>query len=86
MSRALDCQVYYNSHEQDAAGRRRDRSSAADPGAAHRLLQLGVSPRLDLPAVLLAEPGGKLRILGLRLTLRRGGAACAAEGHPRRRA
>ena len=66
MSR-FECQVFFNSHEQDSPV---DGAVdvAADPGAAHRLLQLGVSPRHDLPAVLLVEPGGKIRILGLRLS------------------
>jgi|CXWL01.1.fsa_nt_gi thioredoxin reductase (NADPH) len=40
---------------------------ARDPSSAHVLLRLGVSPRADLPALLQAEPNGKLRVLGLRL-------------------
>lgn len=80
MSR-LECQVFYNSHEQDAPAEGAV-DVAADPGAAHRLLQLGLSPRHDLPAVLLAEPGGKLRILGLRLSSGEVAKLCAAEGLP----
>lgn len=40
---------------------------AADPEAAQHLLRLGISSERDLPAVALAEPGGKVRLLGLRL-------------------
>jgi glutaredoxin len=80
MSR-LECQVFYNSHEQEAPVEGAV-DVAADPGAAHRLLQLGLSPRHDLPAVLLAEPGGKLRILGLRLSSGEVAKLCAAEGLP----
>ena len=40
---------------------------AADPSAAHQLIKLGISPRKDLPAVLLTDAGDKLRVIGLRL-------------------
>lgn len=83
MSR-FECQVFFNSHEQDAPAAGAV-DVAADPGAAHRLLQLGVSPRHDLPAVLLVEPGGKLRILGLRLSSEEVARLCAAEGLPAER-
>jgi len=41
---------------------------ATDPEAAEHLLRLGISSERDLPALAFAEPGGKVRILGLRLT------------------
>ena len=48
-------------------------------------MQLGISPRADLPAVLLTEPGGKIRIVGLRLSRRgdRAGSPPAAACRPR---
>jgi glutaredoxin len=67
---ALECHVYYDSTQHpeppEACGDRVDLH--ADPAAGHLLIKLGLSPRTDLPAVLLSEPGGKLRIIGLRLT------------------
>jgi mycoredoxin len=70
MSHLLECHVYYDStlHEQppgDCAGQV---DLANDPAAGQRLMKLGLSTRTDLPAVLLTEPGGKIRLLGLRLT------------------
>ncbi|HYG61805.1 MAG TPA: glutaredoxin family protein [Thermoanaerobaculia bacterium] len=69
MSQSLRCHVYYDSTLHPAppseCGERVD--LAAEPAAAARLERLGVSPAVDLPAVLLTEPDGKLRILGLRL-------------------
>jgi mycoredoxin len=66
----LECQVYYDSTRHPvppvACGNRVDLS--ADPAAEQRLARLGISPRADLPAVLLIEPGGKIRIVGLRLS------------------
>jgi len=66
----LDCHVYYDStrHAEPPAecGDRVD--LAADPEAAGLLGRLGLSPADDLPAVLLTEPGGKIRIVGLRLS------------------
>ena len=41
---------------------------ASDPSAAHELLRLGISPRRDLPALTLTEPGGRLVLLGTRLS------------------
>ena len=41
---------------------------AENPSAAHDLIKLGVSPRSDLPAVTVEGAGGKLRVLGLRLS------------------
>jgi glutaredoxin len=65
----LDCHVYYDSTRQPLppaeCGDRVD--LAADPEAAGRLARLGLSPA-DLPAVLLTEPDGKIRIVGVRLS------------------
>lgn len=65
----LECQVYYDSTQhpepQGACGERLDLH--ADPAAGHSLIRLGLSPRADLPAVLLSEPGGRLRLVGVRL-------------------
>lgn len=70
MSQFLDCHVYYDSQRHIEppvqCGDRID--LASDPEAAGQLARLGISPEADLPAVLLTEPGGKLRILGVRLT------------------
>ena len=66
----LDCHVYYDStrHAEPPAdcGDRID--LAAAPETADLLVRLGISPAEDLPAVLLTEPGGKIRIVGLRLS------------------
>jgi mycoredoxin len=65
----LDCHVYYDSTRQPMppaeCGDRVD--LAADPEAAGRLARLGLSPD-DLPAVLLTEADGKIRIVGVRLS------------------
>lgn len=70
MNHSLECHVYYDSTRQPEpsveSGACVDLS--ADPAAGHQLIRLGISPRTDLPAMLLTEPGGKIRILGLRLT------------------
>jgi mycoredoxin len=70
MNDSLECHVYYDSTRQPEppveSGARVDLS--ADPSAGHHLIRLGISPRTDLPAMLLTEPGGKIRILGLRLS------------------
>ncbi len=66
----LDCHVYYDSTRQPeppaACGDHVD--LAADPEAAGLLARLGLSPEADLPAVLLTEPDGKIRLVGVRLT------------------
>lgn len=66
----LDCHVYYDSarHAEPPAECGDPIDLAADPRAAERLLRLGISPESDLPAVLLTEPDGKIRIVGVRLT------------------
>ena len=65
----LDCHVYYDSTRQpEPSAECGDRVDlAADPEAAGRLATLGLSPD-DLPAVLLTEPDGKIRIVGVRLS------------------
>jgi mycoredoxin len=70
MSHSLDCHVYYDStrHPAPPAGCGDRIDVAADSGAADRLERLGIAPEADLPAVLLTEPGGKIRIVGLRLS------------------
>jgi mycoredoxin len=66
---SLECSIYYDSTQhpapQPACGERLDLH--ADPDAGHSLIQLGLSPRHDLPVLLLSEPGGKLRLVGFRL-------------------
>lgn len=67
----LTCQYIYNS----ALGDRVSVPSsgfavdlAENPQAAHQLIKLGISPRKDLPAVLVTDAAGKLRLIGLRLS------------------
>ena len=60
----LECKVYHDSSE---------------PGASEILARLGLSPA-DLPAALLTEAGGKLRVLGLRLTAEEASRLCAGSG------
>lgn len=66
----LDCHVYYDSarHGQPPVECGDPIDLAARPEAAERLVRLGISPETDLPAVLLTEPDGKIRIVGVRLT------------------
>ena len=69
MSQLLDCQIYYDStrHAKPLGGAGDRIDLAAEPEAAAPLERLGISPA-DLPAVLLSEPDGKVRIVGVRLT------------------
>jgi glutaredoxin len=66
----LDCHIYYDSarHGEPPVECGDPIDLASQPQAAERLLQLGISPESDLPAVLLTEPDGKIRIVGVRLT------------------
>ncbi|HTQ79740.1 MAG TPA: glutaredoxin family protein [Thermoanaerobaculia bacterium] len=84
MNQNLDCQVFFNSTEQAppvlSCGEPVD--VAADPAAAHQLIKLGISPRHDLPAVLLREPGGKIRVVGLRLSPEEASRLAGGEGFP----
>jgi mycoredoxin len=70
MSHSLDCHIYYDSQRHDVpppeCGHPVD--LAADPEAAEQLARLGISTESDLPAILLTEPDGKIRIVGVRLT------------------
>ena len=70
MSHALDCHVYYDStrHAEPPAGCGQLVDLAAQPQEAGRLERLGISPESDLPALLLTEPDGSVRIAGVRLT------------------
>ena len=76
----LDCHVYYDSTRQPAppaaCGDHVD--LAADPKAAGLLARLGLSPEADLPAVLLTEPDGKIRVVGVRLTPEETGSTTAS--------
>jgi glutaredoxin len=78
----LDCHVYYDSTRQPAppaaCGDHVD--LAASPEAAGRLARLGLSPEADLPAVLLTEPDGKIRVVGVRLTNEETAKLAAQEG------
>jgi glutaredoxin len=82
MSKYLDCRVFYNSHDNPAAPsvacERVD--LAAEPSAAHQLIRLGISPRHDLPAAVLSEPGGKIRLVGTRLTSEEASRLAAGQG------
>jgi len=70
MSSSLDCHIYYHSqrHEVPPSECGHPVDLAAEPEAADQLAKLGISPESDLPAVLLTEPDGKVRIVGVRLT------------------
>lgn len=71
MAEAIDPRYFFNSR-QHAAPRTSFSGAwidlASDPSSAHELIRLGVSPRRDLPALTLAEPGGRLVLLGTRLS------------------
>jgi glutaredoxin len=84
MSQFLECHLYFDSRQAqtdapEACGDRID--LAADPAAADRLSNLGISAE-DLPAVLLTEPGGKLRIVGLRVSGEEAARLAAGQGIP----
>jgi glutaredoxin len=70
MNQPLDCHVYYDStrHAEPPAGCGHRVDLAAQPQAASRLTGLGISPESDLPALLLTEPDGSVRIAGVRLS------------------
>lgn len=70
MSAAFDPRYYFNSRLHPAPGEAFPGAwvdLARDPSSAHELIRLGVSPRHDLPGLTLTEPGGRLRLLALRL-------------------
>lgn len=66
----LNCKFVFNSAHQhvDPPSSGFAVDLARDPSSAHQLIKLGISPRKDLPAVLLTDAGGKLRVMGLRLS------------------
>ncbi len=67
--RNLDCQFFFNSaqHRTVPPASAFTVDLARDPRYAHQLIKLGISPRKDLPAVLLTDAGKKLRLMGLRI-------------------
>lgn len=82
MSEVFDPRYFFNSrlHPAPVAGFPGQWVDLArDPSSAHELIKLGISPRADLPALTLTETGGRLRLLGLRLTPRE--AERLASGH-----
>jgi mycoredoxin len=74
----LECKVYYDSTRQGAPTPAAIDLSV-DAAAAARLARLGLSSA-DLPAALLSESGGKLRVLGIRLTPDEIARLCAGSG------
>lgn len=69
MNNSLDCHVYYDStrHPAPPSECLHPVDLASSPEAAEGLGRLGVSVQDDLPAVVLTEPNGKIRLLGVRL-------------------
>ena len=84
MSHTLECHVYFDStrHDQPPVSCADQVDLANDPAAGQRLMKLGLSTRTDLPAVLLTEPGGKIRILGVRLSAEETGQLAGGTGLP----
>lgn len=70
MSHMLECQIFFDStrHAEPPAGCGDRIDLAVQPEAAAPLERLGICPKMDLPAMLLSEPDGKVRIVGVRLT------------------
>ncbi len=66
----LTCQFIFNSGHDGASPPSSGFAVdlAESPHSAHQLIKLGISPRSDLPAVLLTDAAGKLRVIGLRLS------------------
>lgn len=83
MSAVFDPRYFFNSRLHPAPGdgfRGAWVDLARDPSSAHEMIRLGVSPRHDLPALTLTEPGVRLRLLALRLLP--GEAEALVEGRP----
>lgn len=83
MSAVFDPRYFFNGRLHPAPGdgfRGAWFDLSRDPSSAHQMIRLGVSPRRDLPAVTLTEPGGRLRLLALRLAP--GEAEALADGGP----
>ena len=66
-SRTLDIKQGFDMEEESRAAVGFITDLARDPSSAHQLIKLGISPRKDLPALLLTDAGGKLRLVGLRM-------------------
>ena len=66
---SLECRVYYDSSRHPAPPEAcADRLDVhIDPEAGSALIKLGLSPAADLPAALLSDPGGRLRLIAMRL-------------------
>ena len=85
MNDSLEFHVYYDSTRQSEPPVENGATRVdlhTDPAAGHHLMRLGISPRADLPAVLLTEPGGKLRIVGLRVSGEEAARLAAGQGIP----
>lgn len=83
MSLPLECRYFFDSARGGgrASGCADSRDLAADPAAVDELAELGVA-RDDLPALLLSEPDGKPRVLGVRLSAEEASRLAAGEGLP----
>jgi glutaredoxin len=85
MSLPLECRYFFDSARGGRASGCADSCDlAADPAAVAELAELGVA-RDDLPAVLLSEPDGKPRVLGVRLSADEASRLAAGEGLPAER-
>ncbi|HEX9668067.1 MAG TPA: glutaredoxin family protein [Thermoanaerobaculia bacterium] len=82
MSLPLECRYFFDSARGGRASGCADSCDlAADPAAVAELAELGVA-RDDLPALLLSEPDGKPRVLGVRLSAEEASRLAAGEGLP----
>jgi len=81
MTQSLDCQIYFDSSRTTlpAVPGSELRDVAHDPEAVATLAKLGIRAAEDLPAALLSEPGGKLRVVGMRLSADELGKLAAGE-------
>ncbi|HEX5759283.1 MAG TPA: glutaredoxin domain-containing protein [Thermoanaerobaculia bacterium] len=82
MSLPLECRYFFDSARGGrASGSAASWDLAADPAAVAELAELGVA-RDEAPALLLSEPDGKPRVLGVRLTAEEASRLAAGEGLP----
>jgi mycoredoxin len=81
MTQSLECQIYFDSSRSTVPALTGSvlRDVAHNPEAAATLARLGIRVAEDLPAVLLSEPGGKLRVVGMRLSADEVGKLAAGE-------
>lgn len=79
----LECRLYFDStrHGEPPAGCL-GCDVAAEPAATAHLSRLGISAEHDLPAILLSDPAGKLRLLGVRLSSDEIRSLAAGDGLP----